>query len=201
MISGIILAGGESKRFGSLKQLYRIDDKSFLEMILTNLDSISLISEIIIGLGYKYKSILETINIKSPKLKIAINPDYTRGQLSTLQECIKITSPYARGYMVTLVDHPFVRKQTYSKIINEFINYGMRDIIIPVYNNRRGHPVIFPASLKDEILNAPLDIGARYVIKKFDSIVRLINMIDEFILADIDRIDDLEKIFFKARYI
>ncbi len=200
MITGIILAGGESKRFGSLKQIYKIEGKSFLEIILTNLDSISLISEIIIGLGYEHQTILESINIESPKLKIAINPDYTRGQLSTLQECIKIASPYAKGYLVTLVDHPFVRKQTYFRIINEFINYGMRDIIIPTYNNRRGHPVIFPASLKDEILNAPLDIGARYVIKKFDSLVRLINMIDEFILADIDRIDDLEKIFFKARY-
>jgi molybdenum cofactor cytidylyltransferase len=35
---------------------------------------------------------------------------------------------------------------------------------LPVYEGRRGHPVIFPAGLYQELLQAPADKGARAVV-------------------------------------
>jgi len=40
----------------------------------------------------------------------------------------------------------------------------MKPIVLPVYEGRRGHPVIFSASLYDELLRAPLETGARAVV-------------------------------------
>jgi molybdenum cofactor cytidylyltransferase len=40
----------------------------------------------------------------------------------------------------------------------------MRPIVVPVYEGRRGHPVIFSASLYDELHRAPLETGARAVV-------------------------------------
>jgi molybdenum cofactor cytidylyltransferase len=37
-------------------------------------------------------------------------------------------------------------------------------IVLPRYRTRRGHPVIFSASLFDELLQAPLDRGAKAVV-------------------------------------
>ena len=39
-----------------------------------------------------------------------------------------------------------------------------KTIVLPVCEGRRGHPVIFAAPLYDELLNAPLETGARSVV-------------------------------------
>ena len=36
--------------------------------------------------------------------------------------------------------------------------------MLPVYKGRRGHPVIFAARLYEELLEAPLETGARAVV-------------------------------------
>lgn len=199
MISAIILAGGESKRFGSLKQIYKFKNKTFIDHILENLIDLPLISEIVIGLGYDMERVMNNIKTHSEKIKIAMNYNYKDGQISTLKECLKVCSHFNKGFLVTLVDHPFISKNTYFYLINEFINYGFQKIIIPVYENKKGHPVIFPCYLKKELMNCPLEEGARFVIKNYESEVRLINTLDKFILADIDKIEDFEKSFYEWR--
>jgi molybdenum cofactor cytidylyltransferase len=37
-------------------------------------------------------------------------------------------------------------------------------IVLPVYQGKRGHPVIFSSAVYDELLAAPLDQGARSVV-------------------------------------
>ena len=39
-----------------------------------------------------------------------------------------------------------------------------KPIVLPVYKGRRGHPVMFSASLYDELLRAPFETGARAVV-------------------------------------
>jgi molybdenum cofactor cytidylyltransferase len=37
-------------------------------------------------------------------------------------------------------------------------------IVLPVFEGKRGHPVIFSSRLFEELLNAPMDQGARAVV-------------------------------------
>jgi len=201
MLSAIILAAGESKRFGSLKQIFKFENKTFLEKILENLLETPFIFEIIVALGFEFQKIIENTKVNSEKIKFIVNYNYQDGQISTLKEALKNCSDFSNGYLVTLVDHPFIKKETYRYLIEEFIEYNFQKIIIPIYEGRRGHPVIFPKLLKNELLNAPLNEGARYVIKKFENIVKLVKTLDKFILADIDRIEDLEKIIYNWRFL
>ncbi|MBN1898666.1 MAG: nucleotidyltransferase family protein [Spirochaetes bacterium] len=191
MLSAIILAAGESRRFGDIKPLHKIKGKSFVEIILDVLEELDAVSEIMLGLGYNHKVIARSLGAGYSKMKIVINPDPARGQLSTLQECLKYCSS-CKGFLVSLVDHPFVRKGTYIKMIDQFIRSGSKNIIIPVCKKKKGHPVIFPEDLKDALLRAPLDQGARWVVQQFTSRVEYVNVRDRFILADIDRKQDLE---------
>ncbi len=190
MISGIILAAGESSRFGSLKQLYKLDGKSFLNRIIDNLQATFNVTEIIVGLGYKYESIIK--HIDTDKVKVVINSNYQRGQLSTFQECIKKVSTSSRGYLMTLVDHPFIKIETYNMLIGAFLKNNFENIVIPTYKGRKGHPVIFPAVFKKDIMDAPLNEGARYVTNKNIESVQLVETDDEFVLADIDNEEDLK---------
>jgi CTP:molybdopterin cytidylyltransferase MocA len=62
-----------------------------------------------------------------------------------------------------LIDHPLISSALVNELIEQF--YVTRaKIVLPVYEGRRGHPVIFPAPLYDELLHAPLEQGARAVV-------------------------------------
>jgi len=48
-------------------------------------------------------------------------------------------------------------------LIQQFYK-SRKPIVLPLYEGRRGHPVIFAASLYHELLRAPLETGARAVV-------------------------------------
>jgi molybdenum cofactor cytidylyltransferase len=62
-----------------------------------------------------------------------------------------------------LIDHPLISTVLIQDLIEHFYK-TKGPIVLPVYEGRRGHPVIFSASLYDELLRAPLETGARAVV-------------------------------------
>ena len=62
-----------------------------------------------------------------------------------------------------LVCHALSGSALVGELIAQFYK-SKKLIVLPVYQGRRGHPVIFSASLYDELLRAPLETGARSVV-------------------------------------
>jgi molybdenum cofactor cytidylyltransferase len=65
--------------------------------------------------------------------------------------------------LLCLIDHPLISSVLVQELIEQFYK-TKSPIVLPVYEGRRGHPVIFSASLYDELLSAPLETGARAVV-------------------------------------
>jgi molybdenum cofactor cytidylyltransferase len=63
-----------------------------------------------------------------------------------------------------LIDHPLISAALVNYLIEQFYAAACTKIVLPVYEGRRGHPLIFPASLYEELLQAPQDKGARAVV-------------------------------------
>jgi molybdenum cofactor cytidylyltransferase len=59
-------------------------------------------------------------------------------------------------------------------------------IVVPVYQGRRGHPVVFARSLFDELIGAPDSIGARRVVWDHADEVLEVPTEDRGIVSDID---------------
>ena len=57
---------------------------------------------------------------------------------------------------------------------------------------RRGHPVLFASRLFEELLEAPLDQGARWVVHRHVAELELVEVDEEGILWDIDRPEDYQ---------
>jgi molybdenum cofactor cytidylyltransferase len=81
-ISGIILAAGESRRMGTLKQLLPYRDKTVIETVVDSFQQVDL-HEIIVVLGYCAKQIQKTLNGYS--IKTVINEKYCDGMLSSMR--------------------------------------------------------------------------------------------------------------------
>jgi molybdenum cofactor cytidylyltransferase len=65
--------------------------------------------------------------------------------------------------LLCLIDHPLISSALVQDLIERFYK-AKKPIVLPNYEGRRGHPVIFSASLYDELLRAPLETGARAVV-------------------------------------
>lgn len=200
MFSIIILAAGESKRFGELKQIYPIQNQTFLKKILDNIERLNTSKEILIGVGYKKKKVISELKKIKYNGKIVHNDHFQDGPLSTLKACLQQTNKDSQGFLMILSDHPLVQYLTYKKIIDQFNQSQDEDIIIPQYKNRNGHPVLFPASFKEQILKAPLEQGARWVIQKNRNKVHYIQVRDPYILADIDNKEILKEYLNQLNY-
>jgi molybdenum cofactor cytidylyltransferase len=182
MISAILLAAGESNRMGQPKQLMPFGQSTTLERTIDNLLN-SAVSETIVVLGYRNEEIRQTISGKP--VKIAINPDYQKGMSASIIAGLKQIDKRARAVLLALGDQPFVDSQTINSLVEAFIA-NKKGIIIPVYQGRRGNPVIFAIKYKGELSNLKGDIGGRDIIKCHPDDVLEVAVNCEGVSLDID---------------
>ncbi|MGQ9616861.1 MAG: nucleotidyltransferase family protein [Spirochaetota bacterium] len=191
MLSGLILAAGESKRMeGKPKALLLIDGESFLERIINNMSKAD-IGELVVVLGADHEKIEAKVNMMCAR--IVINRNWKQGQLSSLQAGINSLSPLSEGVLFTLVDHPLVRTSTYVELAERWKENRDR-VIVASYQGRKGHPTIFPRRLYRNILEEEHPFGARSIIKNEGSSVLFVQVDDPGVVQDIDTIEDYRRL-------
>lgn len=196
MISGILLAAGESRRMGSPKALLHYQGQTFIERICTAFLNAG-VDELVVVLG-AHAAALRPALPSHPALRTVVNPRYFQGQLSSLMVGIGALSPDSEAAVVNLVDHPLIAPETIKALIDSF-RAAPLPILIASYQGRRGHPVLFSSQVYGEILAAPLDQGAKVVVRKEPSRVREVQLDDPGILADIDTPKDYEHYVGRAK--
>jgi len=187
MISAILLAAGESRRMGSPKALLHYQGQTFIERICTAFLTAG-VDELIVVLGARAEEIGRALPAH-PALRSVVNSRYSQGQLSSLMVGIGALSPESEAAIVNLVDHPLVSSATITAVLDSF-RAAPLPIVIASYQGKRGHPVLFSSQVYGEILAAPLDQGAKVVVRKDPARVREIPLDDPGILADIDTPED-----------
>jgi molybdenum cofactor cytidylyltransferase len=96
---------------------------------------------------------------------VVINQEWEKGQLSSIQAAVShlLDKNETDGFLLFLVDHPFISAALVGQLVEEFYRSG-KPIVLPTFQGKRGHPVIFARRLYEELLAAPLDKGARTVV-------------------------------------
>jgi molybdenum cofactor cytidylyltransferase len=185
MLAAVILSGGESSRMGSPKALVQLGPggETFLEHLLevTRQPEIGWTRVV---LGKHTAEISRALSLDPAN--IVVNENWHLGQLSSIQAAIRsLPAGETDGVMLFLVDHPLITKTLVSQIIAEF--YGsQRPIVVPTFNRRRGHPVVFAARLYEELLAASPEQGAREVVWAHANEVHEVPTVEEGILLNLN---------------
>jgi len=189
MISAILLAAGESKRMGELKQLMPFgQNTTIVEQAIDNLLSAA-VNEVIVVVGYRAEEVIKSI-VGKP-VKIAINPNYRQGMSTSIIAGLNLVDSRAQAVMLTLGDQPLINSQTVNRLIEEFHNHD-RGIAIPTYQGRRGHPIIFAIKYKEKLLELKGDIGGRQIVKDHPDDILEVAVNAGGIITDIDTISDYQ---------
>lgn len=160
MLAALILSGGSSSRMGSPKALLPYQGRPFLEHLL-EVTVHSKIGVRRVVLGMHAEPIAKSVDLAADE--IVINDEWEKGQLTSIQAAIRSLPGGTDGLLLCLIDHPLISGDLVNELIEQFY-VTLAKIVLPVYEGRRGHPVIFPASLYDELLHAPMEKGARAVV-------------------------------------
>ncbi len=183
MIAGLILAAGESSRMGSDKALLNYHGRTFLETILSTLRNAGL-RRIAVVLGHHAAEIQRALDLRGTE--VVVNEDYRRGQTSSLQAGLKaLESEDLEAVLLCLVDHPKISVGVVQKLIATF-RKSPAPVVIPTFQEQRGHPVLIGRPLFTELKTLSHDQGANTVIRKYRDSASFVEVSDPGILIDVD---------------
>ena len=193
VLPALILAGGDSTRMGGPKALLTAPDgRPFVSRIADELLAAG-VTDIVIVTGRHHEAIAEVVHRDAnPHVRLARNPDPDRGQLSSLWVGMDVAVTEAsEGLMMTLVDVPLVAAAVVRQVIDRW-GSSRAPIVRPAIGSRHGHPVIFDRAVFEELRSAPLDIGAKAVVRAHAAEILDVRVEDEGCLVDVDTPADYE---------
>jgi len=133
-----------------------------------------------------------TNKILHQPVKITYNDRFEEGMLSSVQCGFNALSSTSKAGMILLGDQPMVKVSVINKLIESYFR-TRKGIIIPVYNGKRGHPVLIDTLYVTEINHLKPDIGLRQLMEERSDDIYEVEVDTETILKDIDTIIDYKR--------
>ena len=185
----IVLAAGKSERMGQQKLLMPYGDRTILESIIEKaLGSGAGAVKVVVGSSREEICDL----IKDHSVEIVENITFEKGMLSSVQWGFNALSSGTGAGMILLGDQPMVQTLVINKLIESREKSG-KGIIIPVYNQKRGHPVLIDTKYKTRINNLDPNRGLRQLMEEHPEDIHEVEVETNTILKDIDTIEDYKR--------
>ncbi len=194
VIPALVLAAGRSSRMGRAKATLPLDDRdTFLSRIVRTLLDAA-VDDVVIVVGHEAPAIVDAFEPARLPARFVINPDYDRGQLSSLLAGLAIVDrPGVAAVLVTLVDVPLVSPATVRAVIERYRQTGAR-VVRPTSGTRHGHPLLIDRSLFDALRSADPIAGMKPIIRAHASPAGDLATSDEGAFIDIDTAEEYARL-------
>lgn len=198
MRTAILLAAGESRRFGENKLLYRVRDRELGEdhmvrVVTRKFLEAGVFDEVVVVVGYEYSKIIEVL--AELDVKFVYNSSYALGMSSSVIAGVRRVFKYSRLVAVHPSDIPFIKTRTLRYLVDSVPAICGDDcVLIPKYHDRGGHPVV----LTGNVIREAIDIkeeerGLKGLISKHREYVRYLDVDDPGVILDVDSPEDIRR--------
>ncbi len=192
-IAVLILAAGESTRFGAVKQLLPWKGTTLLQHSIETISCLNCSDRFVI-LGANHNLIKSKIDFS--EVEVLMNNDWKLGLGSSIAcgvNHLLQNGSEVDAVLIVLADQPVINSEYLNTMINEF-KVGRKHIIASSYGNeKKGVPALFDKCYFEELSNLQGDKGAKALIKNDSKNVTLVKGGNR--LVDIDSFEDYEQLF------
>lgn len=188
-IWAIILAAGESKRMGSPKMLLPFNGRTMMECVVSNV-AVSIVDKIIVVLGAEREVLIQLAD--KLHVEYCYNDNYQEGMLSSVQCGFRYLPSDCKASVVFQGDQPLITFNTINAVINAYLS-SEKGIVIPVFEKRRGHPILIDMKYRYDIGRLNPDEGLRSLAYRFPADVLEVDTDESGILRDFDTYEQYRK--------
>jgi molybdenum cofactor cytidylyltransferase len=187
MITAVILAAGQSLRMGQPKINLAWGHTTVLGQIISILNEAD-VDDIVVVLGDKP---IQNLSDNFLKLIRAVHNSHARlgGMLTSLQTGLRELNPECDAALVTLGDQPQIEVGVVRTLLLAYQSKGM-PLLIPSYQNHRGHPWLLGKGLWNEVLTLAPGKTMRDFLHAHKDEITYINFNSASILQDLDTPED-----------
>jgi molybdenum cofactor cytidylyltransferase len=185
----IILAAGSSTRMGTQKLLLPYRESTIIETVVDNVLA-STVDRVLVVLGADHLEVTRALQGKP--VDFCHNKEHASGMLSSVLCGFRALPEEANAALVFLGDQPEIPPMVTDVVITAY-NEDIRGIVIPVFNRRRGHPLLIDLKYRRDIDKLDLEKGLRALMHHFPEDVLEVEVDHPGILVDIDTREDYSK--------
>lgn len=181
----VLLAAGNSRRFGRNKLLEKIEDKTLLERALDAVPADSAAPIVVVSQSDEAETLAQDrgfLFVRNPQPELGISHSIALGIAA-------LAGREVPGVLFMTADQPFLRRESTEALCRQWMT-NPACILAAAHQGQRGSPVLFPADLLRSLAVLSGDCGGRAVLERYPSRVALWEL-PERELADIDTPEDL----------
>jgi len=184
----VVLAAGLGSRFGGRKLLAAWDEGVLLEGALAAAFAAP-VRSVTVVIGAEGKAIAAAARAFDPRTLVIHAHDYAEGMAASLRTGIASLPADADGAFIFLGDMPRVPTAVLQQMAEAVV--AGAEAAAPVFEGRRGNPVLIARSLFPGLLALTGDAGARGVLQDLGDRLALVPSPDDGVLFDVDVPEDL----------
>ncbi len=182
-VTAVVLAAGQAKRMGTVKQLLPWGDTTVLGQVLQNLGGTAVHDSLVVT-GHEAEKV--TAVVAAANVPSIFNPHYASGEmLSSLQTAVRHLTNSVTAVLVILADQPMIEPDTINKLLEAYWQ-GKGDLIAPIFKEQRGNPVLIGRAYFRELLALTPNAAPRHLLRRHRRVLHLLPVNTDAILRDLD---------------
>ena len=183
-VAALVLAAGRSTRMGPVNKLLApFGGRAMVRHVVEQIAGSS-VRPVVVVTGHEAERVRGALD--GAGVSFVHNPAYREGLSGSMRAGLAALPDSAEAALVCLGDMPLVTSEHVERLVAAFDPDEGREICVPVFEGKRGNPVIFARRFFTEMAAVRGDAGARHLIGEYEECVCEVAMDDRAVLVDVD---------------